>query len=416
MQLGTKKLFLLTYSLFIAACAAFNALLYVCYKQIRMAFDSLESILDFLEPVNKAQLSEDEGYKDNQLGKNIDAYEDNFPELENADLIIVGCDENRGCGVFQKSMSSAADAVRKELYQLFHWHKDVHVADAGNVKPGATMQDTYAALRTVIAELIKQGRKILIIGGSHDLTLAQYDVYAKQNKIIEAACIDAAIDINVDSVVPADHFLMQMLTGEPNFIRHYNHIGFQSYFVHPGMLETIDKLRFDCFRVGKVKENMEDMEPVIRNADMLSFDISAIQHAHAPANHLTPNGFTGEEACMLMQYAGMSNNISTIGIYGYRHELDSNALTAKQISHMLWYLMDGILKGKHEARLTDPHNFNEFRIAFAEVETTFLQSKKTGRWWVQLPEGNYIACSHHDYIIASQNDIPERWLRAVERG
>lgn len=381
-----------------------------------MAFDSLATLLDFLEPVNKAMLSDDEGYKDTQLGNNIQAYENTFPDIENADLIIIGCDENRGAAVFQKDQHSSADAVRNELYKLFHWHKEVHVVDAGNIKPGASINDTYAAIRTVVAELMKQGKKILILGGSHDLTLAQYDVYAKQNKIIEAVCVDAAIDLNAESVIPADNFLLQMLTSEPNFIRHYNHIGFQSYFVHPGMLETIDKLRFDCFRVGKVKENMEDMEPVIRNANLFSFDISAIQNAHAPANYLTPNGFNGEEACMLMQYAGMSNNVSTVGIYGYRHELDTHELTAKQISHMTWYLMDGILKGKHEARLTEQHNFNEFRIAFAEIETTFLQSKKTGRWWVQLPEGNYIACSHHDYITASQNDIPERWLRAVERG
>lgn len=381
-----------------------------------MPFDSIDTILDFLEPVNKAFLSDDEGYKDSQLGNSILVYEETFPELELADLIIVGCNENRGAGIFQKQTANAADAVRKELYKLFHWHKDVRVADVGNIKPGASITDTYAALRTVLQELVKQDRKVLILGGSHDLTLAQYDLYVKQHKIIEAVAVDAAIDINVESPVPADQFLMQMLTAEPNFIRHYNHIGFQSYFVHPGMLETIDKLRFDCFRVGKVKENMEDMEPVIRNADLFSFDISAIQNAHAPANHLTPNGFTGEEACMLMQYAGMSNNTGTIGIYGYRNELDNNNLTAKQISHMTWYLMDGILKGNQEARLTDQHNFNEFRIAFAEIETTFLQSKRTGRWWVQLPEGNYIACSHHDYIIASQNDIPERWLRAVERG
>jgi len=31
----------------------------------------------------------------------------------------------------------------------------------------------------------------------------------------------------------------------------------------------------------------------------------------------SPNGFTGEEACMLTRYAGMSNNLSTFGIYGY---------------------------------------------------------------------------------------------------
>jgi len=90
-------------------------------------------------------------------------------------------------------------------------------------------------------------------------------------------------------------------------------------------------------------------------------------------------------------------------------------LTAKQISHMLWYLMDGIYKGKQEAGLEQRSDFNEFNLAFAEVQTIFLQSKKTGRWWVQLPDGKFIACSHHDYMIAANNDIPERWLRAVER-
>ena len=69
---------------------------------------------------------------------------------------------------------------------------------------------------------------------------------------------------------------MDLLTGEPNFIRHYNHIAFQSYYVHPRMLETMDKLHFDCYRVGSVKENIDEMEPVIRNSNLFSFDISAI--------------------------------------------------------------------------------------------------------------------------------------------
>jgi arginase family enzyme len=255
----------------------------------------------------------------------------------------------------------------------------------------------------------------VILGGSHDLTLAQYNAYADLEQIIEATCVDAKIDLNMDSILPADHFLMEMLTGEPNFVRHYNHVGFQSYFVHPTMLETIDRLRFDCYRVGRVKEKIEEMEPVIRNSNLFSFDIAAIQNSHAPANRLTPNGFNGEEACTLMQYAGMSTNVNTIGIYGYLPQQDVFNLTAKQISHMLWYLMDGIYKGKTESKLEDRDNFNEFRLAFAELETTFLQSKRTGRWWMEVPGGKMIACSHFDYLIASANDIPERWLRAAER-
>jgi formiminoglutamase len=378
-----------------------------------MSFNSIDTILDFLQPINRFVLSDDLGYHHNQLGNSIDVYENHFPSLDKVELIIVGCSEARGAG-FHGDIASA-DAVRRELYNLYHWHKDVHIVDAGNIKPGATLQDSYAALKTVVKELLQHCKKVVIIGGSHDLTLAQYNVYASMEKIIEATCIDALIDLNMNSVLPNDNFLMNMLTGSPNFVKHYNHIGFQSYFVHPDMLETIDKLRFDCFRVGQAKENMEEMEPVIRNSHLFSFDISAIQHAHAPANRITPNGFTGEEACTLMQYAGMSMNLNTIGIYGYAPELDFHSLTAKQISHMFWYLMDGMLKGKHEAQLNESRSFNEFKLAFAEVETTFLQSKKTGRWWMQLPDGNFIACSHHDYTTASQNEIPERWMRAVER-
>ncbi len=378
-----------------------------------MSVHTIDTIIDFLEPINRYEISNDEGYKDTQLGKHIQVYEDEFPDITNADLVIVGCGEMRGTG--GNNNTDAPNAVRSAFYNLFHWHKEVTVADIGNVKVGASLQDTYAALKTVIAELLDQNKRVVILGGSHDVTLAQYNAYANLEKIIEATCIDARIDLNMDSVLPSDNFLMEMLTGVPNYIKHYNHIGFQSYFVHPQMLETIDKLRFDCYRVGKVKESLEEMEPAIRNSHMLSLDIAAIQHAHAPANHLTPNGFTGEEACTLMQYAGMSSNINTIGIYGYDAALDSHDLTAKQISHMLWYVMDGVYKSKQESALEDRNNFYEFTMAFAEVETVFLQSKKTGRWWMQLPDERFIACSKLDYIIASNNDMPERWLRAIER-
>ena len=374
---------------------------------------SLDTLTDFLEPINKYELSNDVGYKDTQLGRHIVAFDEEFPDLSSADMVLIGCGEMRGEGGINNT--DGPNAVRAEFYNLFHWHKNVIVADIGNVKVGATIQDTFAALKTMVRELLEQGKRVVIIGGSHDVTMAQYGAYTSLEKIIEATCVDARIDLDMESVLPADNFLMDLLTGVPNFIKHYNHIGFQSYFVHPQMLEVIDTLRFDCFRVGKVKESIEEMEPPIRNSHLLSFDVAAIQHAHAPANRLTPNGFTGEEACTLMQYAGMSSNISSIGIYGYNPSLDSHNLTAKQISHLLWYIMDGIHKGKQEALLENRDDFYEFTMAFAEIETVFLQSKKTGRWWIQLHDGQFVACSIRDYQIACNNKIPERWLRAMER-
>lgn len=372
-----------------------------------------QSIIDFLDPIHLAEISLDAGYKEGQIGKVIRVYEEEFPDLDEAQIVLVGCGEQRGAALLHQS--SAANAIRNEFYNLYYWHQDIKLADVGNIKIGKTLNDTYAALKIIVHELISDGKLVVVLGGSHDLTLSQYYAFADDKRLMDAVGLDAIIDINIDSPFRNDNFLMEMLTAEPNYMRHYNHIGFQSYFVHPRMLEAMDKLRFDCFRVGNVKEHIEEMEPVIRNCHLFSLDISVLAHAFAPASTLTPNGLNGEEVCIMMQYAGMSPNMQTIGIYNYRPEKDVDNLTAKQISHMLWYLMDGRSRGKKEAMMDEKESFNEYHTAFAEVETVFLQSKKTGRWWMQLPDKKFIACSYKDYLLASSNEIPERWLRAQER-
>jgi hypothetical protein len=111
----------------------------------------------------------------------------------------------------------------------------------------------------------------------------------------------------------------------------------------------------------------------------------------------------------------MSPVLNTFGIYGYHTENDLNDLTAKQIAQMIWYFIDGASRNKQEAVFDDKHNFNEYHTAFTEMDTVFLQSKRTGRWWMQLPDKKLIACGYNDYLNASSNEIPERWLRAQER-
>jgi hypothetical protein len=158
------------------------------------------------------------------------------------------------------------------------------------------------------------------------------------------------------------------------------------------------------------------MEPVLRNAHLVSFDINAIKYSDAPSARCSPNGFTGEEACILARYAGMGSHISSFGIYGYQPRQDVNTLTALQAAQMLWYFIDGISRRKHEAALEDTSLFNEFNTTLTDEGTLFLQSRRTGRWWMQLPDKKLIACSYNDYVTASKNELPERWIRAQERG
>lgn len=387
---------------------------YCCNKHLTILAAAkyfMQDLRQFFTETHFIETIADGTYEPAQLGANISyAIGDDF-DWEDADIVIVGCG-----GYDSDAGNSGPDAIRQELYKMYGWHKGVKIADAGNILKGAKQRDTIAALRTVLCELEQAGKIVLLLGGPHDLTMQQYEAFKKAGKLVHATVTDMLIDMDEAEEVSERNFLMDMLTGQPNFIRHYNHIGFQSYYVHPHILETLDKLRFDFFRLGVVREHMENMEPVLRASHMYSFDVNAIRHSDAPANiNGSPNGFTGDEACQLVRYAGMGTHLSSMGIYGYNPAHDVHNMTARQIAQMVWYFIDGCLVRKSEAAFTDSNEYFSFNVSFTENDTLFLKSKRTNRWWMQMPDGSYIPCSYADYQQASVGDIPERWMREQER-
>jgi formiminoglutamase len=376
----------------------------------------MQDLRSFFAPVHYAETLDQNTFQPLQWGAQIE-----FPSAESfyfdeADIVIIGCGEIRGEHSDAKHYSDAPDAIREQFYKLYNWHSGIKIFDAGNILQGATIDDSRAALRVVLQELHQAGKIVIILGGSHDLTLQQYEVFKQAEQIINASVVDMLVDLDETESTTSSSFLMEILTGSPNFINHYNHIGFQSYFVNPVMLETLDKIRFDFFRLGRVKEHIEDMEPVLRNSHLLSFDINAVKYSDAPMNKMgSPNGLAGDEACLLTRFAGMSSALSSLGIYGFDERKDKDNMTAILAAQMIWYFVDGFFLRKNEAALSDKNEFVEYHLQFTGNDIMFLKSKRSNRWWMQLPDGNFEPCSYNDYLLASENEIPERWLRIQER-
>ena len=97
------------------------------------------NIADFLSPISKAELNFDTGYKEGTIGHIIQVHDDeNFPDIDEADLVFIGCGEQRGNG-HHLAYSAGPDAIRRQFYQLFFWHQDLRLADLGvNTLPGRT--------------------------------------------------------------------------------------------------------------------------------------------------------------------------------------------------------------------------------------------------------------------------------------
>lgn len=354
--------------------------------------------------------------------------ESNFPELENVKLAIIGINEERG-SLENRGCADAPDEVRNYFYKLFaHWNH-LEIADLGNIKNGNTIDDTYYAVREVVSELLNQNIVPIIIGGSQDLTYANYLAYENIGRVINIASVDPMYDLGHDEhELNARSWLSRIILHQPNFLFNFTNIGYQTYFVDQDSLVLMKNLYFDVNRLGNVRADLEESEPMIRNADIVSIDISAIRAADAPAGkYAGPNGFTGEEACRICRYAGMSDKLSSIGFYEMNPLLDIEGRSAQLVAQMMWYFIDGFVNRKGDFPETDRDNYVRYIVHIEDSydDLIFLKSKKSDRWWIDMSaygklskkyiKHQFVPCSYLDYQQALKNEIPDRWWKVQQK-
>lgn len=380
----------------------------------------------FFEPAGSVETT----FPAHTIGEKINVYSQKggFPDLDNIDIVIIGVNDDRKA-IHNKGCADAPDHIRKKLYRLFRGDHPFRVADLGNIQKGATIQDTYFALSSVIGFLAKKKIVTIIIGGSQDLTYANYCAYRDIEQMVNIVAVDSAFDMGeMDSPVNSQTYLSKIILSQPNYLFNFSNIGFQTYFVEQKSIALMEKMFFDSYRLGDVKNDMEEVEPIVRNADMLSFDISAVRHSDAPGNkNASPNGFFGDEACRIARYAGLSDKLTSFGIYEVNPLVDINGQTSFLAAEMIWYFIQGYYSRKKDYPVGDKSAYTKYRVSIKDgkYEIVFYKSDKSGRWWMEVPypsgkkskyeRHSMIPCSYNDYKTACSEEMPDRWWQAYQK-
>lgn len=385
-------------------------------------------LLDFFEAVKCNENSFlDCEYHENQLFYTIDKTTSNKIEWGNYSIAIVGVEEDGGA-VNNKGCALAPNEVRKYLYALSAKEKQ-NIIDLGNIKQGNTINDTYFALSTIVEQLVKNNIIPIIIGGSQDLTYANFLGYQNLEQTVNIVSVDSKFDVgDADQAVNASNYLSKIILHQPNYLFNYSNIGYQSYFVSKDEITLLDKLYFDATRLGRVQNNIEVIEPIIRNADMLSVDVSCIRQSEAPANSNTsPNGFYGEQACQIARYAGFSDKLTSVGFYEVNPTVQDNGQTAHLVAQMIWYFIDGFNNRKNDFPIGSRKNYIKYNVNIldSEHELVFFKSPKSDRWWMDVPYPKHekikyarhllVPCNYSDYQTACDNEIPDKWWQTFNK-
>jgi len=352
----------------------------------------------------------------NSFGKNIQINTPDTPidDLSNYKIAIIGVEEDRNSN--NSGAAKAPDIIRNKLYQLFKIESKHKIIDLGNIKIGKNYTDTYILLKEIIAELIRNRIIIVVIGGTQDLTFPCYLGIENNLKNITLTTVDNEVNFLSNKY---NDYLLKIF--ERNKLFNYFNLGNQSYLCDPDSLKYIEKKLFDTIRLGLIRQKIDCIEPILRDSDIVSFDIGAIKQSEAPAKkNGSPNGLTSEEACLVARYAGLSNKVECFGLFELNPLYDINYQTARLGAQIIWHFIEGVCNRINEnpENFLYSGNFKSFIVNHENLDhsITFIKSELTGNWWIEVPDlknskNIYISCSHEDYINACSGDIPDLWVK-----
>ena len=385
-----------------------------------MAFENLIPISDAV--VAHAALFNEQSLF-NQI--KLHTRQNGMPELQELQIAIIGVRENRGASEQEDALIDFAP-IRKALYRLFpgNWH--TLIGDLGDLEPGASLSDTFYALQDIVGQLVKHNVIPLIIGGSQDLTYALYRAFDNLDQMVNLVNVDSCFDLG-DSSLPMTHksFVGKIIVDQPYNLFNYSNVGFQTYYNSQEEIDLMEKLYFDAFRLGNTVSNLSSVEPVMRDADVVSFDLSSIQSeglGYMHPEHV--NGFTGREACAIARYAGLSDRVSVFGIFEYLLSEKTETASAL-VAQLIWYFIEGVNYRIEESLADRGTAFLHYNVPVEDEVLSFYKSTKSERWWIEIPflEGvnnklkrhTLLPCTQEDYENACNQEIPERWYKAKRK-
>ncbi|MGZ9676674.1 formimidoylglutamase [Flavobacterium sp. GNP001] len=377
---------------------------------------------DFLKPIDSDVLDFIGNLKAQQLGSKVVLHtNDQFPDLDQVQIAIFGVLDNRG----DRNAISEVDvnSIREQFYSLFPGNWDASIADLGDIPAGSNVSDTYFAVKQIAAELIKKRIIPIVLGGSQDITYSLYRAYDTLEQMVNLVAVDAKFDFGTDEEdLSATSYLTKMIVEEPNNLFNYCNIGYQTYFNSQEEIDLIEKLYFDAYRLGEVSNNIAIAEPVFRDADMVSIDLNSVKSSDSGNTiRFQPNGFNGKEICALSRYAGISDKVSSFGIYNHNNTAAEAVLAAQ----VVWYFIEGFHYRSHEYPFGSKDNYLKYIVPLEEEELVFYKSDKTDRWWIEIPfisnvnnklkRNTLLPCSYDEYLLACNQELPERWWKAQRK-
>ncbi len=284
--------------------------------------------------------------------------------LAGADIVIVGCPEDRGiiAGGGRPGASQGPSAIRRNLARLTPgFNPDImrlYILDIGDiVTENDSLEATHAELEAAVAAIASSGSFPLVLGGGHDLTFPGFRGFSSGRGLMEgelgAVNIDSHLDVRdlergVNSGTPFFRVLTEMtppaLQGK-NFVEY----GVQEAYNSPWYYNWIRNAGATVMTFKDVAGRpMEMFLQALRIAGessrsvAVSIDIDAVRNNDAPgASSSNPSGLSAFDLEKIAYLVGKTERVGYLDIMEMSPPLDQDRRTASLCASVIFWFLKG---------------------------------------------------------------------------
>lgn len=369
--------------------------------------------LEYFSPVKFEIIDYVNKLDNNQLGSKLKINgRDNLNSFESLDIVIFSVNEYRFNSAIRKSFNANKD-FRKKLYSLYYGNWDLNIYDFGDLENGNLVSDTQFALSKILEFFSKNKILVITIGGSQNLL---FDIYSSLKETLQKINL-VSVDNKIDFSNNNESFLHKIIMDENNKLANFSNIGYQKHLTSVPENKLLDKMYFESINLGKIKSNVAEAEPVLRDSDIVSFNINSVKAGELNNAHQYPNGLSSYELCSLSRFSGLSSRVNIVSYFENWDLSIMNSLLAESA----WYVIDGYATRINENPLNDTNDFIYYHIELDNYKFKFYRSKLSDRWWVEFLndeiisiEKDIISCTFDDYNNCKNSVIPERILTRLK--
>ncbi len=266
-----------------------------------------------------------------------------------ADIVILGCPQDEGVRRIDGRVGAAEapESIRDQFYRLTTMNIRKSIFDVGDVILGTTLEETHHNHAAVVAQILRDGKRVIVLGGGNDISypdgVAMAEVFGPEWWI--GVNVDSHLDVRVADERNSGTPFRQLLEGKHLLPTYFYEVGFQTHFCSPVYYEYIRSLGVNRISLELLRSRAEadvELKEQIRQKfighssslnTFFSFDIDAVRSADAPGTSApSPLGIRAGEFIQLVKYAASLANTQIIEFSEVNPKYDVDDRTSKLVA------------------------------------------------------------------------------------